>query len=140
MTTVNHCNLPDDLFYVVAKHVWARREGDLVTVGMTDVAQHMAKTIVAVTPKRTAAGAERVGVEAIRTCLRVAPLYLKHALRMGQVPRLTAPALLEAREHQLRAHGAVTYEPSSACDLMQGFLVHGMVWLGMRLTGASMCL
>ena len=22
MTTVNHCNLPDDLFYVVAKHVW----------------------------------------------------------------------------------------------------------------------
>jgi len=51
MTTVNHCNLPEDLYYVVGKHVWARREGDLVTVGMTDVAQHMAKTIVAVTPK-----------------------------------------------------------------------------------------
>ena len=51
MTIVNKCNLPEDLYYVVAKHVWARREGDLVTVGMTDVAQNMAKTIVAVTPK-----------------------------------------------------------------------------------------
>jgi len=48
---VNNCNLPDDLYYVVAKHVWARREADLVTVGMTDVAQNLAKTIIAVTPK-----------------------------------------------------------------------------------------
>ncbi len=51
MTIVNGCDLPDDLYYVVGKHVWARREGELVTVGMTDVAQSMAKTIVAVTPK-----------------------------------------------------------------------------------------
>ena len=51
MTLVNNCNLPDDLYYVVAKHVWARREADLVTVGMTDVAQNLAKTIIAVTPK-----------------------------------------------------------------------------------------
>jgi glycine cleavage system H protein len=48
---VNNCNLPEDLYYVVAKHVWARRGGDLVTVGMTDVAQNLAKTIIAVTPK-----------------------------------------------------------------------------------------
>ena len=26
MTTVNNCDLPEDLYYVVAKHVWARRE------------------------------------------------------------------------------------------------------------------
>lgn len=51
MTIVNGCDLPDDLYYMVGKHVWARREGDLVTVGMTDVAQNMAKTVVAVTPK-----------------------------------------------------------------------------------------
>ncbi len=51
MAVVNNCNLPDDLYYVVEKHVWARRDGDLVTVGMTDVAQNMAKTIIAVTPK-----------------------------------------------------------------------------------------
>jgi glycine cleavage system H protein len=51
VTTVNNCNLPEDLYYVVGKHVWARRDGDLVTVGMTDVAQSMAKKIIAVTPK-----------------------------------------------------------------------------------------
>jgi glycine cleavage system H protein len=51
MTVVNKCNIPEDLYYVVGKHVWARRDGELVTVGMTDVAQNMAKTIVAVTPK-----------------------------------------------------------------------------------------
>ena len=53
MTTVNNCNLPEDLYYVVGKHVWARHDGELVTVGMTDVAQNLAKTIVAVTPKAT---------------------------------------------------------------------------------------
>jgi glycine cleavage system H protein len=51
VSLVNNCNLPEDLYYVVEKHVWARRDGDLVTVGMTDVAQNLAKTIIAVTPK-----------------------------------------------------------------------------------------
>ncbi len=51
MTVINNCDLPDDLYYVVGKHVWARPEGELVTVGMTDVAQSLAKTIIAVTLK-----------------------------------------------------------------------------------------
>lgn len=51
MSTVNNCNIPEDLFYIVEKHVWARRDGELVTVGMTDVAQSMAKSIIAVTLK-----------------------------------------------------------------------------------------
>jgi glycine cleavage system H protein len=51
MTLVNNCNLPEDLYYVVDKHVWARPDGELLTVGMTDVAQNMAKAIVAVTSK-----------------------------------------------------------------------------------------
>lgn len=51
MATVCNCNIPDDLFYLVEKHVWGRREGDQVVVGLTDVAQNMAKTIIAVTPK-----------------------------------------------------------------------------------------
>jgi glycine cleavage system H protein len=59
MTIVNKCNLPEDLYYVVGKHVWARRDGDLVTVGMTDVAQHMAKTVVAVTPKAAGKSVEK---------------------------------------------------------------------------------
>jgi glycine cleavage system H protein len=52
MAEVNSCNIPEDLLYVIDKHVWARKEGDLVTVGMTDVAQHLAKSIIAVTVKR----------------------------------------------------------------------------------------
>jgi glycine cleavage system H protein len=49
---VNNCNIPEDLLYVIDKHVWARRDGDLVTVGLTDVAQHLAKSIIAVTVKK----------------------------------------------------------------------------------------
>jgi len=45
---INHCNIPDDLYYVVEKHVWARPEGDLVVVGLTDVAQNLAKTVISV--------------------------------------------------------------------------------------------
>ena len=26
MATVSNCNLPEDLYYVVEKHVWARHE------------------------------------------------------------------------------------------------------------------
>ncbi len=52
MAQVNDCNSPEDLFYVIDKHVWARVDGDLVTVGMTDVAQHLAKSVIAVTPKK----------------------------------------------------------------------------------------
>lgn len=52
MATVNECNLPDDLFYLVEKHVWARPDGDVVVVGLTDVAQNLAKSIISVTLKK----------------------------------------------------------------------------------------
>lgn len=52
MGTVNNCNLPQDLFYLVEKHVWARPEGDVVVVGLTDVAQNLAKSIISVTLKK----------------------------------------------------------------------------------------
>ncbi len=52
MATVRNCNIPEDLYYVIDKHVWARPEGDLVAVGITDVAQNLAKTLIAVTPKK----------------------------------------------------------------------------------------
>ena len=51
MSQVRNCNIPDELYYLVDKHVWVRAEGDLVTVGMTDVAQHLAKTFLSVTTK-----------------------------------------------------------------------------------------
>ena len=49
--TIRGCDIPEELFYMVERHVWARRDGDVVTVGLSDVAQHLAKTMVAVTPK-----------------------------------------------------------------------------------------
>lgn len=53
MATVNECDLPDELYYLVEKHVWARPEGDAVVVGLTDVAQSLAKSIISVTLKKT---------------------------------------------------------------------------------------
>jgi glycine cleavage system H protein len=51
--TANGCNIPEDLYYLVEKHIWARRESDvLVTVGITDVAQHLAGKVIAVSPKK----------------------------------------------------------------------------------------
>lgn len=51
MADVNGCNLPEELFYLVEKHVWAKLENGQVVVGLTDVAQNMAKTIISVTTK-----------------------------------------------------------------------------------------
>lgn len=52
MTAVLGCDIPEDLYYLIEKHVWARRESDLVTVGLTDVAQNLAKGVISVTTKR----------------------------------------------------------------------------------------
>jgi glycine cleavage system H protein len=43
MATVRGCDLPEDLFYLIEKHVWVRRlEGSLVRLGMTSVAAKLA--------------------------------------------------------------------------------------------------
>lgn len=53
MATANGCNIPDDLYYLVDKHVWVRVEADgAITVGITDVAQHLAGKVIAVSLKK----------------------------------------------------------------------------------------
>ena len=52
MTTANGCDLPDDLYYFVEKHIWVRPEGEEVVMGLTDVAQHLAGKVIAVTIKK----------------------------------------------------------------------------------------
>ncbi len=53
MAQVNNCNIVEDLYYWVEKHVWVRPESeDICVVGMTDVAQNMAGKVVSVTPKK----------------------------------------------------------------------------------------
>jgi glycine cleavage system H protein len=52
MTQVRGCNIPEDRSYWVEKHAWARLEADsTVTIGITDIAQRLAKGIVNATPK-----------------------------------------------------------------------------------------
>lgn len=61
---VRGCRFPEDLYYWVERHVWARPEGDEVVVGMTDPAQKMAGKILYVSPKkvgRTVTRGESVG-------------------------------------------------------------------------------
>ena len=52
METIRGCNIPEDSYYWVEKHAWARPEADgTVTIGITDVAQHLARGILTATPK-----------------------------------------------------------------------------------------
>ncbi|MEI7849917.1 MAG: glycine cleavage system protein GcvH [Chloroflexota bacterium] len=52
MAKVRGCEILEDRYYWVEKHTWARLEEDgTVTIGITDVAQKLAKGIVNATPK-----------------------------------------------------------------------------------------
>ena len=54
MTEVRGCLIPVELYYWIEKHVWVRDEGDdLLTIGITDPAQHLAARVVAVTTKKS---------------------------------------------------------------------------------------
>ena len=60
MAEVNGCNIPEDLYYWPEKHVWASPgDGGVVTVGVTDVAQSLAKTIISALPKPAGRPAKR---------------------------------------------------------------------------------
>ncbi len=53
MASVSGCDIREDRYYWVEKHVWVQQgDGDMVVLGMTDVAQHLASSLVAVTPKK----------------------------------------------------------------------------------------
>ncbi len=47
------CVIPDDLRYDVDMHVWVRLDGELATLGMTDVAQTMGGRVVQISWKKT---------------------------------------------------------------------------------------
>jgi glycine cleavage system H protein len=60
MTRVRGCEVPEELHYWVEKHVWARDDGDgLLTIGVTDTAQHLAARVVAITAKKVGRHVER---------------------------------------------------------------------------------
>ncbi len=52
MPEVKGCNIPEDLYYWPEKHIWASPEDDgSVRIGVTDVAQFLAKKIISALPK-----------------------------------------------------------------------------------------
>jgi glycine cleavage system H protein len=58
VTTIRNCELPDELFYDVERDLWARREGDELVLGLTDVGQTRAGTIQHVSFTRRAIAGE----------------------------------------------------------------------------------
>lgn len=60
MSDIRGCNLPDDLYYLIEKHVWAKPMDDgNIRVGMTAVAAKLSgSNLVAVTVKAKAIGSE----------------------------------------------------------------------------------
>ena len=69
MSTVRGCNLPEDLYYLIEKHVWAKPAADgLVRVGMTSVAGKLSGgKLAAVTVKAKAIGQEVAQGKSIAT-------------------------------------------------------------------------
>lgn len=60
MTDVRGCSIPEELYYWIEKHVWARDEGGgILTIGVTDPAQHLASRVVAITTKKVGKVLER---------------------------------------------------------------------------------
>ena len=60
MTDVRGCDIPEDLYYWIEKHVWVRDDGDeVLTIGVTDPAQRLAARVVAVTTKKVGRVVER---------------------------------------------------------------------------------
>ena len=104
MAVVNNCNLPEDLYYIVAKHVWARWDGEQVTVGMTDVAQNMAKTIIAVTPK--AAG------KAVKKGRNIASV--ESGKWVGPVPSPVSGEIAEVNANLVPPPGRINSDPDGA--------------------------
>lgn len=104
MATVSNCDIPDDLYYLVEKHVWARYEDGLVTVGLTDVAQNLAKGIISVTPK--AVGRKVAKGRSVAT--------VESSKWVGPVPSPVNGEVAEVNQDVVSEPGRVNQEPYGA--------------------------
>ena len=92
MSEIRGCNLPDDLYYLVEKHVWAKPLADgTVRVGMTAVAAKLAGgKLAGVTVKAKAIGNEVVQGKSIAT--------VESSKFVGPVPAPITGVLLRGNE------------------------------------------
>jgi glycine cleavage system H protein len=104
MTAVLGCEIPEDLHYLIEKHVWARREEDLVIVGLTDVAQNLAKGIISVTTKRV--GRSLARGKSVGT--------VESSKWVGPVPAPVAGEIVEVNEAFAADPGLLNRDPYGA--------------------------
>jgi glycine cleavage system H protein len=104
MTAVLGCEIPEDLHYLIEKHVWARREEDLVIVGLTDVAQNLAKGIISVTTKRV--GRSLARGKSVGT--------VESSKWVGPVPAPVAGEIVEVNEALAADPGLLNRDPYGA--------------------------
>jgi glycine cleavage system H protein len=92
MANVQGCNLPDDLYYLIDKHVWAKpMEGGVVRVGITSVAAKLSGgKLAAITVKAKNIGQEVVQAKSIAT--------VESSKFVGPVPAPVTGVLLRANE------------------------------------------
>ncbi len=92
MANVRGCNLPDDLYYLIEKHVWAKpMGGGVVRVGITAVAARLSGgKLAAITVKAKALGQEVKQAKSIAT--------VESSKFVGPVPAPVTGILLRANE------------------------------------------
>ncbi len=92
MTTIRGCNLPEDLYYLVEKHVWAKPMGEgVVRVGITAVAGKLSGgKLAAITVKAKNIGQEVKQAKSIAT--------VESSKFVGPVPAPISGILLRANE------------------------------------------
>jgi glycine cleavage system H protein len=92
MTEVRGCDLPEDLYYLIERHVWAKPlEGSLVRLGMTTVAAKLSgENIGAVTISAQKVGREVRQGESVAT--------LESSKFVGPVPAPVSGVLVRGNE------------------------------------------
>jgi len=129
MTTIRGCNLPDDLFYLIDKHVWAKPlDGGVIRVGMTSVAAKLSGgKLAAITVKAKLVGQEVKQGKSLAT--------VESSKFVGPVPAPITGVLIRANDKLSTDPNIAISDPygegwiaelqSSTWDAEKGALVNG---------------
>jgi glycine cleavage system H protein len=105
MSDVRGCNLPEDLYYLVEKHVWAKMmEDGTLRVGMTAVAAKLAgSNLAGVTVKAKSIGQEVARGKSVAT--------VESSKFVGPVPAPVTGVLLRGNEKLAADPNVVSRDP-----------------------------
>jgi glycine cleavage system H protein len=105
MAEIRGCRLPEGLHYLIERHVWLRLEdGGRATVGVDDVAQHLAGTVVACTPKRAGRAVPRG--QSVAT--------IESSKWVGPVPAPVSGEIIEVNDAVRATPGLLNEDPYGA--------------------------